>query len=308
MDRRRAAAKWGFELLDVGINRFDRTPFPLCLRAGIFYAVVWVIAVLTVKRHRPLDRETLFELTVFSTSIIIASFFKSAIRNNDLGWRGLMFAQFVLLVWGSDLILNLFESQRKKDEASPKGFWGGSNPPKIRWAIIILVVLGSISTLGDLVLMMFFHVFAQNRSDLTFEDFDPLLKNNNKGIRETFRWISANTCQLKPSSRQIHPRISTSLPEFIARWQLALSDRHNSKIFGIPDSLFDPAFASISSLFREQLDPAAAQNICEQFQIDWLVFFSTDPLWADRRSWIWNVSSAFSSEAAKVFDCSQIDG
>ena len=155
--------------------------------------------------------------------------------------------------------------------------------------------------------MRSYHVFVQNRFDLTFEDFDPLLKNNTRGIRETFRWIHRHT----PIEAVIQTNPAEDINIFAGIYgvrQLALADRHNSKIFGIPNSLFDPAFASISSLFREGLDPVAAQNICDQFQIDWLVFFSTDPLWADRSSWIWNNPPAFSSDAAKVFYCSKIDG
>ncbi len=257
MDRRRAAAKRGFEPLDRGIHQFDRTPFSLCARAGVLWGRLGDNFASTLKRRRPLDRETLLELTIFSTSIIIASFFKSAIRNNDLGWRGLMFAQFVLIVWGSDYIFYLFESYRKKIAGSPERYWGGSKPPKIRWAVLILVVLGSISTLGDLVLMRFFHVFAQNRAELTFEDFDPLLKKNTRRIRETFRWIHRQT----PADAIIQTNPSEDINIFAGIYsarQLALADRHNSKIFGIPTRCLtlllrlSPA-CSVSSLIRQQL-------------------------------------------------------
>ena len=119
----------------LGLFNLIALPILYALELG-FYGFVLVITLLTIKRRRPLDRETLFELTVFSTSIVIASLLKSAIRNNDLGWRGLMFAQFVLIIWGSDYIFNMFANHRKKDEDSPERFWGGWTPPKIRWAML----------------------------------------------------------------------------------------------------------------------------------------------------------------------------
>ena len=53
-----------------------------------------------------LKREELFMLVVVIVSIVICSFVKSNIKYNDLGWRGLMFAQFGILLVCIPLCVN----------------------------------------------------------------------------------------------------------------------------------------------------------------------------------------------------------
>jgi hypothetical protein len=68
--------------------------------------------------RQPLSRQDLACVLMLAISTLICSFLRSAIGYNDLGWRGFLVAQFVLLLWSVDLFAELktlsFVTTRRK--------------------------------------------------------------------------------------------------------------------------------------------------------------------------------------------------
>jgi hypothetical protein len=77
-------------------------PLNYFLELGFFFAIGWI----TLKRYRKsgsLTRHQLALTTLLITSVVICTFVRSSvIALNDLGWRGILFAQFVLILWSVD--------------------------------------------------------------------------------------------------------------------------------------------------------------------------------------------------------------
>ena len=77
-------------------------PLNYFLELGFFFAIGW----LTLKKYRKsgqLTRQQLALSTMLITTVVVCTFVRSSvIANNDLGWRGFLFAQFVLILWSVD--------------------------------------------------------------------------------------------------------------------------------------------------------------------------------------------------------------
>jgi hypothetical protein len=77
---------------------------------------------------------------MLATSVLICTFVKStAIQNNDLGWRGFLPAQFILLLWAASLL-----SERASRTA----------------LTVVLIVLGVAGVAYDLTTLRFYPVLA----------------------------------------------------------------------------------------------------------------------------------------------------
>ena len=78
-------------------------PLHYFLELGLFS----MVGVVMVRRLRNRERVGLAEfsaLAIALTSVLVCTFLRSSvISNNDLGWRGFLVAQFILLIWAADL-------------------------------------------------------------------------------------------------------------------------------------------------------------------------------------------------------------
>ena len=75
-------------------------PLNYALEFGFFFFVAGVKWRQYRVGDEPLSRQDAACLTMLVTSTLICTFLRSSvIGNNDLGWRGFLPAQFVLLLW-----------------------------------------------------------------------------------------------------------------------------------------------------------------------------------------------------------------
>ena len=93
-------------------------PINYLMELGFFF----ITGILWIEQHRRKSwRQNPFyssEIILLAVTIFIASFFKSDISNNDLGWRGWLPGQFILLIWGVDVINQFFSHGWKKGESN----------------------------------------------------------------------------------------------------------------------------------------------------------------------------------------------
>src|SRR5262249_50288627 len=85
------------------------------LPANYFLEIVFFAAVawrrFRALRTRPLERWELALWVMLVSSVLLTTFVRSSvIQNNDLPWRGMLLAQFVLLLWGIDVVPSVKKS------------------------------------------------------------------------------------------------------------------------------------------------------------------------------------------------------
>ena len=78
-------------------------PLNYFLEFGIFF-VVGIRQWKRIRAQGSLSDEDACLVAMAAASLIICTFLRSnTINTNDLGWRGIIVAQFVLLIWGAEL-------------------------------------------------------------------------------------------------------------------------------------------------------------------------------------------------------------
>ena len=243
-----------------------------------------------------LDRGDTLNVTVFFTSLFICTFLKSTIKNNDLGWRGFMFAQFVLLIWSVDLTMPLFDQLSKKENkkaAATELNWG-------RYVCITmtsLLMIGAMTVTHDLVMSRVFPVLQ-----------DVLSPNEQWGrrtyaTRQVYQWIRNEL----PNTAVVQHNPDIPIHIFNGLYgdrQVVAADDHHGALYGIPYSSYDSIASRISQVFSiDNRDFDQIDDLCQEFSISALVVKDTDPVWSNHQSWVWKRKPLFGNDFAKVFAC-----
>ena len=80
-------------------------PLNYLLELGLFFLAGTIQWRRFRRRGGPLSRQELACSVMAATSILICTFLRSSvIGSNDLGWRGFLLAQFILLLWAVDIV------------------------------------------------------------------------------------------------------------------------------------------------------------------------------------------------------------
>ena len=125
-------------------------PLNYLLEFGLFF----LIARYKWRQHRasgePLSRADLAGAIMVATSVLVCTFLRSSVIGcNDLGWRGMLVAEFVLLLWASDLFAN-------RDRLA---FLNASQ----RQLMMVFFALGFAGTVYDLAIVRFYPCWPTRR-------------------------------------------------------------------------------------------------------------------------------------------------
>jgi len=244
------------------------------------------------RRPRPLSRAQLAAAIMLATSFLVCSFVRSSvIDNNDLGWRGILLAQFVLVLWGVDVIT------------------GATGPLAVstrRW-LAVLALLGMAGVVYDIVLLRFYPVAAEGGvlSMLPWMAPDHHLGERNYAQREAYEWLARNSA---PDARmQFNPHVDyQDTPAFLyAHRQIVAADEGCLATFGGDMAQCKPILEVLHRLYPKpgQTAPAGIADTCRSLPIDVLVAKDTDAAWRDPRSWVWREKPVFANAFVRLFGC-----
>src|SRR5581483_3746558 len=122
-------------------------PVNYLIELGLFFLVGTIQWRKFRRQEGPLTRQQLAGATMAATSILICTFLRSSVIGcNDLGWRGFLPAQFVLLLWAVDVLAE----------------WknGDFLTAQQRRMLAVFLVLGGLGTVYDLGMTRFYPVLA----------------------------------------------------------------------------------------------------------------------------------------------------
>ena len=259
-------------------------PLNYFLEFGFFFvaAVVWWR---TRRRNpAPLSRNELALAMMAATSAGVCTFLRSSvIANNDLGWRGFLIAQFALLLWGVDVLM---------DSGRPR-----------RALLSGLLILGAAGTTYDVLILRFFPVLADQGITAKFPWMasDPDLGKRNYAGREAFEWTTRAT---PPGAViQFNPKVVfQDMPAFLySARRFAAGSQNCMSAFGGDPALCPGMIAKLNLLYARS--PAPLASVCGSLPIDILVAKDTDPAWGDRQGWVWTNKPLYANAYYRVFRC-----
>jgi hypothetical protein len=264
-------------------------PLNYFLELGFFFAAarLW-----WSRRRRPLSRAELATALMLATSLLICSFVRSSvISNNDLGWRGILVAQFVMLLWAVDLVT---------------GASGAIDAGVRRW-LGLLVLLGAAGTVYDMAILRLYPWLADRGvvSTLDWMARDRHLGERNYAAREAYEWLDRNT---PPDARiqfDPHVAIQDTAAFLYANRQMVAANEGCLAAFGGDPALCPPIMAVVGRMYPlpGQSAPAAIADACRGLPVDILVAKDTDAVWRDPRSWVWQDKPLFANAFVRLFGC-----
>jgi hypothetical protein len=256
-----------------------------------FFGVAGVVYVLV---SRPLGGEAdrRCELALLAASVLVATFVRSNIRNNDLGWRGFMPAQFVLLAWSVDVLAWVWPALRR---------WTGDPEPPVRlrgWvraALASCLVIGLLSTAYDLTFLRVSYPLIDRRA----VNATGTNGRRHRDVRTAYEWV--DRALPRDAVVQHNPlRPIDSYRGLYGNRQAIASDRLYGTMFGIPEDMYAPYLELVGAMFHQR-DWEAVEGDAAALGIDYLLVKSVDPCWRDPESWVWQRIPVYANADARVF-------
>lgn len=246
------------------------------------------------------------DLLLLLTSLFICSFLKSTIiPNNDLGWRGILPAQFILLIWSANAlpgILSHVSGKLKPTQALPIS-------KSVQFALLLTFLIGLSSTLFDLFHLRFFFVMYDKQVWLTSQggvypprDFGGEIYS----LRQTYQFI--NDEYPKDFKIQNNPTVpDIDLPQGLYADRQSVVAGLGATTYGVPQNEYHAFADLISPIFLDPTIPSGTvKSLCTHYSIDLIIVIKNDPVWSEPKSWIWLQQPVFETSHTRVFLCETI--
>jgi hypothetical protein len=265
-------------------------PLNYFLELGVFFVAGWIAWKRFWKRRGPATRQELAALTMAAVSILICTFVRSSIiSNNDLGWRGFLIAQFVLLLWGADLL------------GVPAAI-----PDATRALMQLLVILGAAGVLYDIAILRFFPVMSDAGivPKLVWLSADENLGRRIYDNREAYEWLNRRIPARAIIQPNPHPVYQETFWGMYGQRQTVAADEGCGTGFGGDPDACAPVFDRLNQLFVKGT-PESLDAACRSLPAEVFVAKDTDPVWRDRSSWVWKRTAMFENEFVRLVPCQE---
>ncbi len=263
--------------------RIISLPLNYFLEFGVFACGAFAYWKWRLRRSSRLSLDELFLLVMAVVSLVVCTFLRSAIINNDLGWRGMMFVQFALLLWCVPVVHSLLSN-------------AGRNVIRLQPAasavLLVFLALGFLGTGYDLVMLR-----TGGPRPFTAE---------NLAMRSAYKWIQLTTPEdaivQHNSAVQRHPWHG-----LYGQRQVIFSDYdHGTVLFGAAPRSAEPTLLLVKRLFHtKDLPLDQALSICSKYDIDYLVVASSDPCWNAPFHWSSQIEPIHENAYVRIYDVQQ---
>ncbi|MDQ6676576.1 MAG: hypothetical protein M3Z09_04695 [Acidobacteriota bacterium] len=260
-------------------------PLNYFLEMGAFF----VIGVFTVHRWRttkhPLSWPALAGAVALVTALAACTFLRSnTIVNNDLGMRGILIAQFVLLIWAAEWLATI-----------PFRHAG--------WLLTATLALGVATNVYEVATLRFFTGLASTRfypgGNIFFSrGFD--LGRFSFDNREAYEWLDRHA-PLTAVEQHYTNGEGDLAPGLYSNRQMAQLDMATAIAFGANPAQSKEVETAIRSVFGES--GANPYHLCRLIPIDYLIARNVNAAWKDSSSWIWREKPIFQNRSVRVFRC-----
>ena len=273
-------------------------PLNYILEFGLFF----LIARYKWRQHRatggPVSRQDLACTVMLAVSFLLCTFLRSSVIGcNDLGWRGFLVAEFVLLLWAADLFSNRerleFLSARQKE------------------MLVVLFGLGFAGTVYDLAIQRLYPLLADRGvvPPIYWMSPDRDFGKRTYAERSAYQWL--HTVTTASAAVQSNPKVvfQDTVGMIYGGRPTVAGDLTCLATFGGDPAQCPPILARVQAAFPEdgRSAPASFQDVCRSLPIDTLVAKDTDPVWSNRESWVWTERPVYANAYMRLFRCPSRD-
>ncbi len=269
-------------------------PVYYTVELGFLAIVGFVQAKRYWRRPAPLQKWEWASLCIAGTSLLVGSFLISTTGNNDLGYRSVLFAQFMLLLWAVPLIYRW-----RTHIANP--------PAKMRLLYIAFLAIGVLGTVYQFVELRLLTILADRKQYVDEIAWLPHGDNIAKDVYLARSGFSALTRTLPPDAIiQYSPTNPAYVPNlYYARFQSVDGQTACGTAFGgdpfycmVLQNKIAPAFNG-----RIPFTLADANQLCNDLGIDVLIAERSDRMWSLKQSWIWTGTPVVANAYLRALAC-----
>jgi hypothetical protein len=225
---------------------------------------------------------------------------------NDLGFRGILVVQFVLLIWAAPIVHDVFFLSGGVVVAGlGVGRW-------IKASLILTLVLGAAGTTYQLLALRCYAPMVEGGKITPSEH---LIATSgfldSKGFAERTYWIREGFGRLNTLTRstalvQYNPVGNQILNTHLySTRQTAIGDRECGSTFGGDLQVCKQVYPYVAALFNS---PDTVRNwnldsLCDGLHIDVLVATDVDPAWQDPYGWVWTRPTLIANPSMRAIPC-----
>ncbi len=280
----------------------------LAVELGFFFGVflLYLLPALRFRAQLTPARRTL--IFISATSLIITSLIRSSVISyNDFGFRGALFMQFSLLLLGSEVVMSWQGRDSKQKLAEDRSPAPARAPNWLRSILALACVVGVLTTAYYGVMFRFTVPLVEAAHERAVHD--PIAGNlSHDAYISSIGYAQLDAVIPRAAIVQFNP----SLPnDFWGLVNLVAIDRQvaiagdkpwcGSELGGDPTGCAAMASA-LDALFNDSTDEQA-RSICRRFGIQYLVTTIYDPVWKERRSWVWTLTPVVQDPEFRALDC-----
>ncbi|MGD0772960.1 MAG: hypothetical protein ABSC05_09085 [Candidatus Solibacter sp.] len=268
-------------------------PLNYLLEFGFFF----LVARYKWRRRRvsgePLSRPDLACALMLATSVLICTFVRSDYGFNDLGWRGMVVAEFVLLLWAADVFPK--RGQLSYLSAHQRGL------------MMVFVALGVAGSVYDLSIARVYPILADRGvlPPLDWMSPDRAFGKRTYAARAAYEWLQHATPET--AAVQANPKVvfEDALGMIYGERPAVAADLGCLAVFGGDPKECPPLVSRLQEIFPPAGRAASAgiQEVCGALPVDVLVAKDTDSAWSDRRSWVWREKPVYANRYVRMFRC-----
>jgi hypothetical protein len=270
----------------------------LCIY-GIEFGFFGLVAIMQLCRDIA-NRKTLSEAEIAAwylagCSLLVATFVRSTvIPNNDLGFRSIMFAQFIFLLWGARILHSRLNDHRKRKRAPSFG------TELLNFALCITLSLGLLASLYQVTMLRLYPVLA-DRGHVPAQQAPGA---DNFLIRSAYQALANHI----PAQSIVQPN-----PDSPVVRDLLLYSNHQAvdgmapncgTTFGGSLLHCEQVQEDIRHLFQSpRADWRDADALCNSLSINVLVVTRDDAVWQNPDSWVWRRDPIVANSFVRTFAC-----
>ena len=259
-----------------------------------FFAVIGVLFFFRARSGDARTRE--YELTVASimgTVLLICTFVRSTvIGNNDLGWRGILLAQFLLLLVAVDYVLAL----------PAKATGGIAVRPATRIVLGCFFCIGILPSLFEVGTHRFHQLLVDRGLVAPAIDEEADLSKRAFALRGIYGKL--NRALPEAALVQHNPIAFQDIPSGLyADRQRALMGDADYTSFGGNLQEQEHARVILQKMFAKQAADADFDEACKQLGLSAIVVTDADAVWRNQKSWVWNRNPLAEAPGSRALGC-----
>lgn len=269
-------------------------PVYYTIELGFFGLIGFAQAWQFWRRPQPLRKWEWASVGICGSSLLVGSFLMSTTGNNDLGYRAMLFSQFILLLWAISFVYRW--RTRTATIRRP-----------LRLLVHTFLWLGVLGTLYQLVELRFFTMLVEDgkyTDDISWLPDTDTIAEDVYSVRAGFEEL--NRKLPKDAIIQGYPLNPAYVPNVYYGLHQSVDGVANCGApFGGSPFACLPYQYKIVAAFNANLPFTwqEADQLCTDFKIDVLVAERTDRMWALKQSWVWTGRPVMESEFMRAFAC-----